>query len=264
MESIYSDPMNFFPEFKWAVPSAFSSAIASCRFEQGDILYDTQLAYKGSWGEAEPHINYSLQVKFPPRSSSTDMSNNDASVFSANWSAKVVFELHNHKTKTTKLIETTQGRLYSLLWKGDLERSLDESISAPKQAIELLENLEMAYSFFEQKAIMENKISCLFLLPFCPENSQLLEKQASLDAVFSDFCSFSRSEVKINEIQGFPYLNYVPTAKIIGFFFNEPNNLKEVTELIKKALYKPSRDKKTDKVNFSVSNHGLLKYIYQK
>jgi hypothetical protein len=40
--------MDFFPKFKWAVPHAFGDALAACRFEQGDILYDTLMAYEGA------------------------------------------------------------------------------------------------------------------------------------------------------------------------------------------------------------------------
>lgn len=253
--------MNFFTEFKWAVPHAFSSAIASCRFEQGDVLYDTPLAYNGTWAEAERHINHSLQVKFPPRSSSADMSNNDASVFSANWSAKVVFEFHDHKTKTTQLIETTQGRLYTLLWRGNLECFLDESTSAPKQAIELLDELDLAVNFIKLKTLKDKNVKGFFLIPFCQASSQLIEKQNSISSVFSDFISFNKSEFKLNEIESFPFVDYVPTTKIVGFFFDEKTSEIQITELIKKALYKPSKDKKTDKVNFSVSNHGLLKFF---
>jgi hypothetical protein len=252
--------MNFFTEFKWAVPYAFSSAIASCRFEQGDVLYNTPLAYNGTWGEVEQHINHSLQVKFPPRSSSADMGNNDASVFSANWSAKVVFELHNHKTKTTELIETTQGRLYTLLWKGNLERYLKESISAPKQAAELLDELDLAVNFIKQKIAADKNIKGFFIIPFCPASSQLIEKQKNLDSVFSHLNSFKKSEFNINEIEQAPYLDYVPTTKIVSFFFDEKTNATQISDLIKKALYKPSKDKKTGKVNFSVSNHGLLNF----
>ena len=256
-------PMKFFQEFKWAVPHAFNSAIASCRFEQGDILYDTPLAYSGSWGEALQHINYSLQVKFPPRSSSPDTSNNDGSVFSANWSARVVFEFQDHKTKTSKLVETTQGNLYTLLWKGNVDNYLTEQTCAPKQAIELLDKLELASVFFEQKAATDHNIKGFFILPFCPASDQLVEKYKRLDNVFLEFFQFSKLQINLTEISVYSYADFVPTAKIVAFFFLQNLDSAEIKEAIKKALYKPSRDKKTKKENFSVSNHGLLKIFNQ-
>jgi hypothetical protein len=61
----------YFDGFNWAVPVAFAEPLAACRFEQGDILYDTRRAYEGSWGDALPHIKYSIQVKSPMRGPST-------------------------------------------------------------------------------------------------------------------------------------------------------------------------------------------------
>lgn len=253
--------MKFFQEFKWAVPHAFNSAIASCRFEQGDILYDTPLAYSGSWGEAVQHINYSLQVKFPPRSSSADTSNNDGSVFSANWSARVIFEFQDHKTKTSKLVETTQGNLYTLLWKGNVDNYLTEQKCAPKQAIELLDKLELASAFFEQKAAEDHNIKGFFLLPFCSASDPLVEKFKRLDNEFLENLQFIKSQIKLTDIPVFPYADFVPTAKITAFLFIQNTNSEEITEVIKKALYKPSRDKKTKKEHFSVYNHGFLKIL---
>lgn len=44
--------MEFFSGFKWAVPGAFSDAVALCRFEEGDTLYDTKNAYNDDWEKA--------------------------------------------------------------------------------------------------------------------------------------------------------------------------------------------------------------------
>ena len=34
--------IEFLRGFKWAVPTAFSSAISQCQFEEGDIFYDSK------------------------------------------------------------------------------------------------------------------------------------------------------------------------------------------------------------------------------
>jgi len=43
------DPPDYFDGFSWALPNAFADALALCRFEQGDMLYDTRRAYEGEW-----------------------------------------------------------------------------------------------------------------------------------------------------------------------------------------------------------------------
>ena len=59
--------MDYFSGFAWAVPKAFSDAIALCRFEEGDVLYDTKSAYEKEWDDAKSNIKYFLQVRYPGR-----------------------------------------------------------------------------------------------------------------------------------------------------------------------------------------------------
>lgn len=42
---------DYFNCFAWALPMAFKEPLASCCFEQGDILYDTPKAYEGTKDE---------------------------------------------------------------------------------------------------------------------------------------------------------------------------------------------------------------------
>ena len=58
---------DYFTCFDWAVPKAFKEPLASCRFEQGDILYDTPKAYEGTWADALQHLRFSIQIKSPAR-----------------------------------------------------------------------------------------------------------------------------------------------------------------------------------------------------
>src|ERR1017187_6298016 len=110
------DP-ELFNGFAWCVPMAFASELAKCRFERGDIFYDTPRGYL-VWEEALKHTVYGLQVRFPAHEAATKAPT-DASVFAGNWKSPVGFILTNYKTKETKEITTTQGRLYTLLWRGE-------------------------------------------------------------------------------------------------------------------------------------------------
>ncbi|WP_152555566.1 hypothetical protein [Methylomarinum vadi] len=128
--------MDFFNGFSWAMPKAFADALAACQFEEGDTLYDTQKAYGGDWGDAKKHIHYHIQVREPARGS-TGSREISGSVFNKNWDSEVFFELVNHKERVIpQFIRTTQGRLYSALWHGDLSL-LDDKLPNPKKPIQL-------------------------------------------------------------------------------------------------------------------------------
>jgi hypothetical protein len=100
---------DYFDGFSWAVPVAFAEPLAACRFEEGDILYDTRRAYEGTWGEALPHIKHSIQVRSPMRGPGTKPEKEEESVFTDNWNMTVVFTLTDYKANKTKEITTTQG-----------------------------------------------------------------------------------------------------------------------------------------------------------
>jgi hypothetical protein len=118
-----------FPGFSWCVPAAFSDPLGTCRFEAGDLLYDTPDAYQ-QWSEALKTLTFSVQVSSPKKSIGGNLGDDDADVFSRNWGSEVIFELTDFKRGKRKQVVTTQGRLYTLLWKGDFG-GLDESIAAP-------------------------------------------------------------------------------------------------------------------------------------
>ncbi len=117
--------MDLFPGFAWPIPRAFASAVATCRFEQGDVLYDHPIAYaeagvRGGWGAAVAVLGHHIQVLDPPRSGRLAPSDSSGSRFLANWEAPVGFELCDYRAGRTEMLESTQGRLFSCLWRGDL------------------------------------------------------------------------------------------------------------------------------------------------
>ena len=250
--------MNFFPEFKWAVLHAFSNALGACRFEQGDVLYDTELAYKETWAEAEKHVRYSIQVKSPMRGSSSENSTNLESNFAANWSSRVVFEFCDHKSKLTKTIETTQGRLYSLLWHGDIEGYLSDSSNIPNPASSLLSILDELCPAIETKFVKDTEIGGIFLMPFDITDQQLIEKDGKVKNVLSSHI-LSHRLISLTDL-GFPeFLKFVPTAQISIFLISQQSQQDEIKSSLKKALYKPAKSKVSNKENFKISNHGFLK-----
>lgn len=248
----------FFDGFSWAVPLAFADPLAACRFEQGDILYNTRRAYEGAWGEALPHITYSVQVKFPSRGTGTKTGKEEDSVFTDNWNMTIVFSFTDHKENKTREVTTTQGRLYSLLWKGDLH-VIDKDAPpppVPMLAMQILSDLPSAIYHVKKIVLKGEASNCVFLMPY--DRTRLLLKtkfqkvEDSLKGFKTQICFVSPSEAELASETGF-----APTVSIACFCVHG-TPYSEIEQALKKALYTPSKDKKTDKEGYRITAHGYL------
>jgi hypothetical protein len=143
--------LEYIPRFSWAMPRAFSRPVSECRFERGDILYNTSRAYEGRWDEAVDHVDFGLQVRFPDRGISGGVVEG-AELFSSNWGRPVAFDLTNYRTKEIRHITTAQGGLYGFLWKGKVEhvQSLTPLIDVPLAAMGLLPSASL-----EEKDVLD-------------------------------------------------------------------------------------------------------------
>jgi len=134
--------MDFFAHFAWAVPTAFADALAQCHFDRGDQLYDTRQAYQ-VWQKAKRGIRHGVRVIRERAAPAQDDEAPDE-LFIRNWDAPIDIELRDVRKDTRNPISTTQGRLYSLLWKGDVsildtvmpDPVLPWKLRSAKQAIE--------------------------------------------------------------------------------------------------------------------------------
>lgn len=249
---------DFFDGFSWAVPSAFADPLAACRFEQGDILYDARRAYEGTWGEALPHITHSVQVKSPLRGTGTKTEKEEESVFTDNWNMRVVFTLTDHKENQTREVSTTQGRLYSLLWKGDLHYIDNDAPSppVPTLAMQILRDLPGATDHVKKSVIRGAENITVFLMPYDRTQQLLRTKfrkvQDSLKGFKMRICFVSPVEA------GLPSkTDFAPTVSIACFCLQDTPE-RTVEQALKKALYTPAKDKKTDKEQFRITAHGYL------
>ncbi|MGD1030391.1 MAG: hypothetical protein ABSA05_04555 [Opitutaceae bacterium] len=118
----------FISGFAWALPTAFLQNLRACRFEKGDVLYDKADAYN-DWAHAVQHIRFSLQVvssnttnrRAPSSGDSAELipsDEEDDSVFATNWRAPVILLLTEYPIMRSTQVDTTGGRLYSLLQLG--------------------------------------------------------------------------------------------------------------------------------------------------
>ena len=245
--------MEFFSNFTWAVPHAFADAIALCRFEEGDILYDTPKAYDEEWGKASKHIEYSMQVRYPARVTG-GVAANESGVFISNWKSEVRVELYKHLKKVgVAQIETTQGRLYTALWKGDI-RILKRDTEEPQipstvqqvtrnltEASDTAKKLSTKYPVFAMARDLSNLISR-------DKYSKILSKlKKHLTGDPQLLCPKSAG---LND-----WANIAPTIEI-AFFITHGVSAEQLHNLVKEAVYVPAKDATKDM--FRISAHGAI------
>jgi len=245
--------MEFFSGFKWAVPVAFSDAVALCRFEEGDILYDTPKAYDEEWGKASKHIEYSMQVRYPDRVTGAALAS-DSGLFTNNWKSEVRVELYKHLEKVgVGQIETTQGRLYTALWKGDitiLKCDTDEP-QIPITVQQVTRNLTEASD-------TAKKLSTKFPIFVMARD---LSNPISRDKFFKIFSKLEKHLVGEPQLlrpksAGFSdWANIAPTIEI-AFFITSGISAEQLHDLVKEAVYVPAKDATKDM--FRLSAHGAI------
>ncbi len=245
--------MDFISGFKWALPQAFSDAVYLCCFEEGDILYDTKKAYDSEWSEVKNDIEYFLQVRHPARGYSTTANSNG--VFEANWNSEVRIELYkNHKMVSIGQIHTTQGKLYSALWKGDLNIILNENTKNPEPPINIQQiNKDLDVSSNIAKSLSERKPT--FVMAIDSTNPIAREKYLKIkNQLFKNM--HSEPIILTPREAGFSSSEKItPTIKI-AFFITQKITSQEVEELVKKAVYVKSKNTITEK--FRISAHGRI------
>ncbi|MFA5252694.1 MAG: hypothetical protein WC454_08950 [Phycisphaerae bacterium] len=251
----------YFDNFVWAVPLAFADALGTCRFERGDTLYNTKKAYERTWGEAINHIAYSIQVKSPSRTTVARTEGKEKSVFTTNWEQKVVFDLTDYMKNKTREITTTQGRLYTLLWRGDL-KYLEEETDAPPVptlASGILKDIKKAVSYFRKTVTKGIKHGVMFLMPY--DRSLLLYRtkfakvKAGLEKVKTT------TEIATLKEAGFiSETKFAPTVKIVCFCVDDIS-VSEINEILKDALYTQPKNKKSETKQFGIHRHGLLEIL---
>ena len=103
---------------RWYLPPYFKDSLAKCRFEQGTVIYKDKPIGE-NWGDNIKHIDFLIQIQFPPSTMTTG--SGDEGEIAANWETDVIVDCYYPKTREKKSIKTTQGRLFTFLWKDNLE-----------------------------------------------------------------------------------------------------------------------------------------------
>lgn len=246
--------MNFFTSFKWAVPSSFSDSVSKAWFVEGDVLYDHVAAYESNWSTAVKSIDHTIQVRSPARSSGiVDQSTRE--VFSRNWESEVKIDLFLHMKRMSPVqITTTQGRLYVTLWKGNIDTIFPDKTSHPpmpilaQQVAKTLEKVIGVASTFTGGC-------ATFAMVRDFSNVVLREKYKKLHTALlphlqKDPIILTPSEAKLADADQIAPTVEVALFPTIGLDFSQ------LEALVKKAVYVPGKDAKTDM--FRLNAHGIL------
>jgi len=287
----HADPDPWLPGFAWAVPVAFSGPVSSCRFEQGDVLHLSRAGY-GDWSGGVP--GPWLQVLDPPRSARAASGAADAGRFAASWGSPVEIELDEGEGAPTRRLTTTQGRLFTTLWRGDLAAL--EAMTPPEPPMlqgELQRALEAALPTVREalasggrRGSAKAKRDASALLFVASLDCAADASQAKAETIFSALAS--RFEVQLHdaspEALGLPEAERAHPALRVRALRIDGADEAGVTEALKAVLYSPgvkskgsapgaqptastpgAKSKGSDegeatarKDRFSLARHGLL------
>lgn len=248
-----SAEQSFIEGFTWVLPSAFIDALARCRFEEGDTLYDTKDAYGQEWSVARQKIQHSVQVRFPSRGP-TGANEDENAVFMANWESPVHVDLYKYpEISLIKKYETTQGRLYAMLWHGDL--SLLEAhgpiIKPPAGAKALINKLEAA----RYVALEVSDGEPVFAMPYDHVGRLTHAKFSTLRGLMQKRTSSDPAVISCSRA-GIPDSDLFSPTAAIAVFPAKGMSPEELEATVKEAFYKPSEDAKKPK--FYLNRHGII------
>jgi hypothetical protein len=250
---------NYFPGFKWAIPSAFADALGACQFSRGDTLYSSSLAYR-EWNKEFYEMArglYAIRILSPEAKPAPP----SPSLFGNNWNTQAEVEVYKiGEQEDVKRFITTQGRIYSLLWRGD-RTILDPSTSVPPlphQAAHLMKALEGIKSTLS-KLIM-GKVSdarYFFALPHDVCNQLLDGKYQKLVYGLKRTHNVSVMEVSVATLPVQEASRVVPTVSLKVFVFRNDDE-SAIRESLKELLYVQAADRKSNTDKFRINAHGLF------
>lgn len=247
--------LDFFDGFAWALPNAFADPLEKCRFERGDVLYDDPAASTADWAAARKAAKRIVQVRLPQQGETAKQDKDAASVFADNWRRSAEIDLIETKDLSVRAIATTQGRLYTFLWRDD-EAVLD--LGTPEPALPLMAgDLRTRLEDAAPRVAAQVEVSSpsqLFVFPFDHASSRLREKDRDIRAALVSVKGCEELEFPVASEGGSDPL---PTLCWKAYLLPGLGE-DAVTDLLKPALYNPQGDREGKADRFSLSRHGQL------
>lgn len=245
--------------FAWHVPKAFCDPLSQCKLEEGDTLFSNESGVN-RW---PPSLGTtSIQYLSPTRgTNNTAMLADSESVFLENWNSEAVVELIVWGDKPVKdTIITTQGRVYSCIWKGDTNLLYPNRMENPNPPL----LAKVARSMLRQ--VMETESFSFAPLPSELTNSQTLfawvtDSTSKLyRSKTHDLCHtlISRIDCVLGFVSAEEFLNttgFAPTVSIaiIGCAGDAKQTIHDT---VKELFYRP--DPKAKNPKFRINSHGTF------
>jgi hypothetical protein len=259
------------PGFAWSLPKAFAEAVNFANFTRGDIIYDNPIAYELIWREAILRLRISIRVKKATPSivllGDEDLTHsvNESKVFAANWGSPLTLELTYYPSLERSYRSSTQGGLYTALWRNSISLLTREPPPIPGRWRGLGMALRRAKKksepvyrrFKDQLPLGSAPLS--FALVGDSVSLLTLDKITRLRRALSGTFRFTERSVRLEEIDQADLTGYSPTTQVTLFsvYSHEEEKL---FELLKSILYKPVPDPENpDKLcRFNLNMHGFL------
>ena len=241
-----TEAYNFFPGFEWAIPSAFADALGACQFSRGDTLYSSPVAYR-EWNEEFYESAKGLRAikVLSPEAKPAPPS---PGLFQSNWNSVAEVEVFMPGGQNgAEILSTTQGRIYSLLWRGD-SSVLDLATSVPiipHPAGYLLKNLNHAKSTLRQLILDQHPDARYFFVLPHDVCSQLLDRKYRKLAY-----GLGRTRLA-SEVNVAASVLPIPDEKLIK-------------ESLKELLYVRAANTKSKKDMFRLNAHGFFSSINEE
>lgn len=242
--------VEYFEGFKWAVPTAFRAALDDFGFKRGDTLYDTRSAYEMGWADALKVMDRSIRVRYPDQPSAA--SADGASQMEAKWSSEIRLDLFGKNQRLEQQMESTQGRLYTALWHGDVSvLSLDaDEPPLPRRASDVLRLLDSV----SERATTETNGGAVFVMPLDRANLRSLEKHDEVMAKLESHLEGDARYLSAEEA-GIPNPDLIAPTVVVALFPTSELTADATEELVKTVLYSGG-ESTADK--FRVSAHGAI------
>lgn len=253
--------MDFIAGFAWPVPLAFASAVAACRFEQGDVLYSDASAYEAwsaDWLKAERGPDCSIQVLAPSRSARATTAEDSGKRFHSNWESPVEIELTGGVGEAAEARTTTQGRLFSCLWHGALGL-LDEDAKAPEPPAlqrDLHGRLREALPALRRRLLADGGAAgrSLYVWVVDQASESSRAKAHAIEAVLAERFGVTRCDLSPAEAELEGAAVFHPALGLRALLVSEADP-QPVEAALKALLYTPSEGKAD---RFALSRHGVL------
>ncbi len=265
----------YIDDFHWAVPKAYINALTLCLFGKGDILYSNSSGYK-AWGDASAGTEC-IQVKTAPVTdyivnsndvlSTQQAATSNYKVFKSNWDKELTIEIFKLESMEKETITTTQGHLFSFLWKGDrdfLSSETNHTVPLMPGKIKLTKYIDSI-----KKALGEtDKNDVIFVMPYSLLNSVLASKFLNLRNKIKKEFKFNEVDISLQEAGIDEYQSYLPTTRLKCFVANT-TRIEGFRDIVKEALWPVKKsnfllkdilkgDNKKIGTKSNISNHGLF------